>query len=138
MVFQTASLAVKRLFVVFAVQEAFQSVATGRMTQFAQGFGFDLADAFGRYAVFGSQFVQGQTAIILQPAAFNNTAAAVVQLRQGVLQTFGLQGVVGLFGQLTARLCIVVGQPVNRDEVCLLYTSPSPRDGATSRMPSSA
>ena len=23
-------------------------------------------------------------------------------------------------------------------EVCLLYTSPSPRDGATSRMPSSA
>ena len=26
----------------------------------------------------------------------------------------------------------------NRDQVCLLYTSPSPRDGATSRMPSSA
>ena len=69
--------------------------------QFLHRFGFDLADAFGRYAVFGSQFVQGQTAIVLQPAAFNDMAAAVVQLRQGVLQTFGLQGVVGLFGQLT-------------------------------------
>ena len=27
---------------------------------------------------------------------------------------------------------------LNDDEICLLYTSPSPRDGATSRMPSSA
>ena len=27
---------------------------------------------------------------------------------------------------------------VDRDEVCLLYTSPSPRDLSTSRMPSSA
>ena len=27
---------------------------------------------------------------------------------------------------------------VNAHEICLLYTSPSPRDGATSRMPSSA
>ena len=54
------------------------------------GFGFDLADAFSRYAVFGNQFVQSQTAIVLQPAAFNDTAAAVVQL-PGVLQTFGLQ-----------------------------------------------
>ena len=26
----------------------------------------------------------------------------------------------------------------NNNEACLLYTSPSPRDGATSRMPSSA
>ena len=33
------------------------------------------------------------------------------------------------------------GQAVNLNQhkkVCLLYTSPSPRDGATSRMPSSA
>ena len=30
------------------------------------------------------------------------------------------------------------GNPVDRSNVCLLYTSPSPRDGATSRMPSSA
>ena len=28
--------------------------------------------------------------------------------------------------------------PPHDDESCLLYTSPSPRDGATSRMPSSA
>ena len=33
-------------------------------------------------------------------------------------------------------ICIVV--PGNRDRDCLLYTSPSPRDLSTSRMPSSA
>ena len=31
-----------------------------------------------------------------------------------------------------------VGGRVATDYICLLYTSPSPRDGATSRMPSSA
>ena len=56
----------------------------------------DLADAFGRYAVFGSQFVQGQTAIVLQPAAFNDTAAAVVQLRQGVFADLWFAGRSGL------------------------------------------
>ena len=29
-------------------------------------------------------------------------------------------------------------KPENERNICLLYTSPSPRDGATSRMPSSA
>ena len=34
---------------------------------------------------------------------------------------------------------ILVGQPAKRQAVtCLLYTSPSPRDGLLSRMPSSA
>ena len=31
-----------------------------------------------------------------------------------------------------------IGLAENLDDACLLYTSPSPRDGATSRMPSSA
>ena len=31
-----------------------------------------------------------------------------------------------------------VGPALGQQGVCLLYTSPSPRDGATSRMPSSA
>ena len=50
--------------------------------QFLHGFGFDLADALGRHAVFGCQLVQGQSAIVLQPAAFYDAAAAVVQLSQ--------------------------------------------------------
>ena len=29
-------------------------------------------------------------------------------------------------------------EPVSEDRICLLYTSPSPRDGLLSRMPSSA
>ena len=36
---------------------------------------------------------------------------------------------------LTERLQAVLGQPII---ICLLYTSPSPRDLSTSRMPSSA
>ena len=31
-----------------------------------------------------------------------------------------------------------IGKITSFDTTCLLYTSPSPRDGATSRMPSSA
>ena len=30
------------------------------------------------------------------------------------------------------------GRTMNRNDCCLLYTSPSPRDGLLSRMPSSA
>ena len=33
---------------------------------------------------------------------------------------------------------LVTGKPIGRIEICLLYTSPSPRDGLLSRMPSSA
>ena len=32
----------------------------------------------------------------------------------------------------------IAGDLYEQDYICLLYTSPSPRDGATSRMPSSA
>ena len=33
---------------------------------------------------------------------------------------------------------VAIGEPIARVEVCLLYTSPSPRDRQKSRMPSSA
>ena len=33
---------------------------------------------------------------------------------------------------------IVKLSPSKKDDICLLYTSPSPRDGLLSRMPSSA
>ena len=39
---------------------------------------------------------------------------------------------------LKADLAATVGQQQHCDEVCLLYTSPSPRDRTRSRMPSSA
>ena len=35
-------------------------------------------------------------------------------------------------------VCVLLGRGASDEKVCLLYTSPSPRDGATSRMPSSA
>ena len=45
-----------------------------------------------------------------------------------------------LFNRLIAKnIAIVADNPgVTRDYICLLYTSPSPRDGLLSRMPSSA
>jgi len=48
----------------------------------------------------------------------------------------------GAIGAATANLLVRAGigrlRIVDRDFVCLLYTSPSPRDLSTSRMPSSA
>ena len=37
-----------------------------------------------------------------------------------------------------ALLGPMADQPIDRNKICLLYTSPSPRDGLLSRMPSSA
>ena len=37
-----------------------------------------------------------------------------------------------------SKVCPLVKQFLHPDVVCLLYTSPSPRDGLLSRMPSSA
>ena len=39
---------------------------------------------------------------------------------------------------LTAKRIVLEGPRVGRSRSCLLYTSPSPRDGLLSRMPSSA
>ena len=39
---------------------------------------------------------------------------------------------------MRAAMNILRGDPDKKYFFCLLYTSPSPRDGATSRMPSSA
>ena len=35
-------------------------------------------------------------------------------------------------------LCMITGEVTSNAQVCLLYTSPSPRDATLSRMPSSA
>ena len=40
--------------------------------------------------------------------------------------------------QLVDTVAKVSGKDVNKIHICLLYTSPSPRDLSTSRMPSSA
>ena len=42
--------------------------------------------------------------------------------------------VIFLIGDFTGR----IGDPTGTNKTCLLYTSPSPRDDQTSRMPSSA
>ena len=54
-------------------------------------------------------------------------------------------GVIGLrvdkkdVNTIARRLAIMIGHPIHEDDdICLLYTSPSPRDMRRSRMPSSA
>ena len=49
----------------------------------------------------------------------------------------GRNGILGLGGHPAEIEVYVLGAP-NASEICLLYTSPSPRDGLLSRMPSSA
>ena len=54
-------------------------------------------------------------------------------------QTIKIGLVTALSGQSArAGEAITRGLQVAIDEICLLYTSPSPRDGLLSRMPSSA
>ena len=56
-----------------------------------------------------------------------------------------ITGISGQDGTYLSKLLIgkkykVIGitNPKNKSKICLLYTSPSPRDGLLSRMPSSA
>ena len=44
----------------------------------------------------------------------------------------------GLAGKITPTWQVSLGYTYQQGEICLLYTSPSPRDGLLSRMPSSA
>ena len=45
-----------------------------------------------------------------------------------------------VFGQVSKRMTQFISEKlkIDKDKACLLYTSPSPRDGLLSRMPSSA
>ena len=47
-------------------------------------------------------------------------------------------GEVSVFHAYTAPVRVTVAGALPRTDICLLYTSPSPRDGLLSRMPSSA
>ena len=71
---------------------------------------------------------KGKTIILGMPGAFTKTCSAL-----------HLPGYIKYYEQATKKgitkiICIAVNDP----NVCLLYTSPSPRDVEESRMPSSA
>ena len=84
--------------------------------------------------------------IINNPSSrFDSTGmAGVVNIRYRENTDYGLTGELGLsygVGQLSKRkadLPTDLGSYSNNPKICLLYTSPSPRDGLLSRMPSSA
>ena len=62
-----------------------------------------------------------------------------VMLRQKSGHIISLASVTGLYGNPgQINYAASKGAIISMTKTCLLYTSPSPRDGATSRMPSSA
>ena len=87
-----------------------------------------------------------------------NLCSPAAQRRQVRRNSRGLSNVTKRFTSFLAMLLVVAVLPAmastdkaakalfekgkvaeaRQDYICLLYTSPSPRDGATSRMPSSA
>ena len=77
----------------------------------------------------------------LQSSAVINEA--VQALRDGGLVAFPTETVYGLGAdakntEAIQKIFTAKGRPSNHPLICLLYTSPSPRDGLLSRMPSSA
>ena len=102
----------------------------------------------------------GATGNTTDPAAAFGTTEGWIDLwisddGQYLYQCYGLTGTVGVFEIDGAELTLIqeisgdlpqnnvqgivsVGQPVEDNVTCLLYTSPSPRDATLSRMPSSA
>ena len=79
---------------------------------------------FVRVAELGSFTRAAGVLNIAQPALSRQVRLLEVELRQNLLLRNG-RGV-------------TMTEAIAQQQVCLLYTSPSPRDGATSRMPSSA
>ena len=65
-----------------------------------------------------------------------NASRMVVKFGTGILTNRSKQIDPGQIEQLVAQ--VVAQRQAGRDVVCLLYTSPSPRDATLSRMPSSA
>ena len=53
-------------------------------------------------------------------------------------ESLSLKNLSGIVDYQPEELVLVVKAGTPLDEICLLYTSPSPRDGLLSRMPSSA
>ena len=70
----------------------------------------------------------GQDAWADEHLALGHTRLAIVDRAGGDQPIFGPEG----------EVLIANGEIYNHTSLCLLYTSPSPRDLSTSRMPSSA
>ena len=86
--------------------------------------------------VFRTVNVQGQS---MQDTLFENDSLVISKLlytpKQGDIVVVNSSV---LDNRIIKRIIAVEGQKVEIDNNCLLYTSPSPRDLSTSRMPSSA
>ena len=66
------------------------------------------------------------------------TSSYVFRNSQHAADRFGLKDAGNIYGRLTNPTEDVFEKRIAALEGCLLYTSPSPRDGLLSRMPSSA
>ena len=70
--------------------------------------------------------------------AFNKDVDRLIRDIQDVKEIRNILNPAAIVVKERARQLTPVANPRNRDNTCLLYTSPSPRDRTRSRMPSSA
>ena len=83
----------------------------------------------------GSRMMSGNSD---QHDQLESELAEFVQKEDALLLNFGYQGIMSTVDALVDRHDIIVYDSECHACICLLYTSPSPRDATLSRMPSSA
>ena len=110
----------------------------------ACGFDSDCKVASGTYRIFVPKKLENTSKrpAIIYIHGLSGSAERSMQHASFILAAkrlgFVLVGVEGLAGQWTFKNGVDRGHKRNEFNYCLLYTSPSPRDLSTSRMPSSA
>ena len=64
--------------------------------------------------------------------------ATYSKIKEYVKEKYGVNVHTSYIAQVKRMCSLDMGENYNKSKNCLLYTSPSPRDGLLSRMPSSA
>ena len=72
-----------------------------------------------------------------RPQANNNAGTSVLIVGVVEMSVLSIMSVLGMMGRMAVAASVLV-LAIGCAGGCLLYTSPSPRDGLLSRMPSSA
>ena len=76
--------------------------------------------------------------MIHKTAIIDSTAKIGQNVKVGPYSIIGSNVEIGEGSEIQSHVTIIGNTKIGMNNTCLLYTSPSPRDGLLSRMPSSA